>query len=140
MVENRPWLTMLAHAVLIVGAALMVAPVWLAFVASTYPGADFLSGRLPLWPGSEVATNYRIVLSQGLSNAGAPPIGGMLVNSLIVAVLIAVGKIAVSLLSAFAIVYFRFPFRVAAFWIIFVTLMLPVEVRILPTYEVVSQL
>jgi sn-glycerol 3-phosphate transport system permease protein len=129
MVENRPALTVLAHATLILGAALMAAPVWLAFVASTYPGADFLSGRLPLWPGPQFIANYRTVLSQGLSNAGAPPVAGMLVNSAIVATLIAVGKIAVSLLSAFAIVYFRFPFRAAAFWIIFMTLMLPVFLR-----------
>jgi len=140
MVENRPALTVVAHATLILGAALMAAPVWLAFVASTYPGADFVSGRLPLWPGSQFVANYSTVLSRGLSNAGAPPIAGMLINSAIVATLIAVGKIAVSLLSAFAIVYFRFPFRAAAFWIIFLTLMLPVEVRILPTFEVVSQL
>ena len=140
MVENRPWFTVTAHLVLIIGAALMVAPVWLAFVVSTYPGADFVSGRLPLWPGAEFLTNYRLVLSEGLSNAGAPPIAGMLMNSVIVAALIAVGKIAVSVISAFAIVYFRFPFRAAAFWVIFLTLMLPVEVRILPTYEVVSKL
>jgi sn-glycerol 3-phosphate transport system permease protein len=140
MVENRPLLTVIAHAVLILAAALMAAPVWLAFVASTYSGADFLSGRLPLWPGPEFLANYRMVLSQGLSNAGAPPITGMLINSVVVAVLIAVGKIAVSLMSAFAIVYFRFPFRAAAFWIIFLTLMLPVEVRILPTFEVVANL
>jgi sn-glycerol 3-phosphate transport system permease protein len=139
MVENRPWLTVTAHAVLILGVAVMVAPVYMAFVASTHPGADFLSG-LPLWPGKELFNNYSAVLSEGLSVAGAPPIGGMLWNSFVVAVGIAVGKIAVSLLSAFAIVYFRFPFRVFAFWIIFITLMLPVEVRILPTYEVVAKL
>jgi sn-glycerol 3-phosphate transport system permease protein len=140
MVENRPWLTFACHLTLVLGAALMVMPVWLAFVASTYPGADFVSGRLPLWPGPQLVENYSLVLSQGLSNGGAPPISGMLINSMIVAVLIAAGKIAVSLLSAFAIVYFRFPFRTAAFWVIFMTLMLPVEVRILPTYAVVSHL
>src|SRR5260370_1188262 len=138
MVENRPAFTIAAHAVLALGVPVMVAPVWLAFVASTHPGADFLSGRLPLWPGPDLVKNYGTVLSQGVSNAGAPAITGMLVNSLVVATLIAVGKIAVSLLSAFAIVYFRFPFRAAAFWIIFLTLMLPVEVRILPTFGVAS--
>jgi sn-glycerol 3-phosphate transport system permease protein len=140
MVENRPLLTVIAHAVLILAAALMAAPVWIAFIASTYPGADFLAGQLPLWPGPDFVANYHAVLFHGLSNAGAPPIAGMLINSLIVAVLIAVGKIAVSLLSAFAIVYFRFPGRVAVFWIVFITLMLPVEVRILPTFEVVANL
>jgi sn-glycerol 3-phosphate transport system permease protein len=139
MVENRPWLTVTAHAALMLGVAVMVAPVYLAFIASTHPGADFLAG-LPMWPGTEFAANYGAVLSEGLSVAGAPPIGGMLMNSFFMAIGIAVGKIAVSLLSAFAIVYFRFPFRVLAFWVIFVTLMLPVEVRILPTYEVVAHL
>jgi sn-glycerol 3-phosphate transport system permease protein len=80
------------------------------------------------------------VLSQGLSSAGAPPIAGMLINSGIVAVLIAGGKIAVSLLSAFAIVYFRFPLRKTFFWMIFVTLMLPIEVRIIPTFKVAADL
>jgi len=140
MVENRPVLTVIAHATLILGAALMAAPVWLAFVASTYLGADFVSGRLPLWPGPQFIANYSTVLSQGLSNAGAPPIAGMLINSAIVATLIAVGKIAVSLLSAFAIVYFRFPLRNFFFWMIFVTLMLPIEVRIIPTFKVASDL
>src|SRR5215470_8024701 len=98
MVENRPVLTFVAHATLILGAALMAAPVWLAFVASTYAGADFVSGRLPLWPGSQFIQNYEAMLSQGLSKAGAPAIGGMLLNSLLVAMLIAVGKIAVSIL------------------------------------------
>ena len=78
MVENRPALTIIAHATLILGAALMAAPVWLAFVASTYPGADFVSGRLPLWPGSQFLANYSAVLSQGLSNAGAVCTGGAL--------------------------------------------------------------
>jgi len=93
------------------GVTIMVAPVWLAFVASTHPGADFLSGRLPLWPVRISRRTTGTVLSQGVSNAGAPAISGMLVNSFVVAILIALGKIAVSLLSAFAIVYFRFPFR-----------------------------
>jgi sn-glycerol 3-phosphate transport system permease protein len=60
--------------------------------------------------------------------------------SLVTALVIAVGKIAISLISAFAIVYFRFPFRNLVFWTIFITLMLPVEVRIGPTYAVVSDL
>src|SRR5215470_17858701 len=104
MIENRPAFTIAAHAALALGVAFMVAPVWLAFVASTHPSGDFLSGRLPLWPGPDLVKNYGAVLSQGVSNAGAPAIGGMLVNSLVVASAIAIGKIGVSLLSAFAIV------------------------------------
>jgi len=70
----------------------------------------------------------------------ATPVGTMLMNSLIMALGISLGKIAISIISAFAIVYFRFPMRKTFFWLIFVTLMLPVEVRILPTYKVVSDL
>ena len=84
--------------------------------------------------------NYAHMLGVGISTSGAPPLGLMLINSLIMALVIAVGKIAISILSAFAIVYFRFPFRMLAFWIIFITLMLPVEVRIMPTFKVVADL
>lgn len=131
---------LLAHLVLIAGVAVMVLPVYVAFVASTHPGADFLSGRVGLLPGPDLVENYRRALGTGASTAGIPPVGPMLLNSLIVALAIAAGKIAISLLSAFAVCYFRFPFRVAAFWLVFVTLMLPVEVRIMPTFEVAARL
>ncbi len=140
MVERRPFLTVLTHLTLILGVAFVALPVWIAFVASTHGAHDFISGLMPLWPGDQMVKNYWQVLSQGESTAGAPPIGLMLFNSSVMALGIAVGKIAVSLLSAFAIVYFRFPFRIAAFWVIFLTLMLPVEVRILPTFEVAASL
>jgi len=140
MVENRPWLTFLAHAVLIFGVALVALPVWIALVASTHEPTTFLSGVVPLWFGDNGYDSYATMLSSGISTSGAPPVSGMLFNSMVMAILIAVGKIAISLTSAFAIVYFRFPFRQAAFWMIFITLMLPVEVRILPTFEVVAGL
>ncbi|WP_436643472.1 sn-glycerol-3-phosphate ABC transporter permease UgpE [Microbaculum sp. FT89] len=140
MVERRPLLTLVTHLTLILGAAFIVLPVWIAFVASTHAAGDFLSGVMPLWPGDQLVENYWKVLSTGEAAAGTPPIGLMLVNSTVMALSIAVGKIAISLLSAFAIVYFRFPLKRTAFWIIFLTLMLPVEVRILPTYEVVAGL
>src|SRR3977135_1760730 len=96
---------------------------------------------MPLLPGSHLLENYSKVLSQGAStNVTTAPVGRMMFNSLVSALVIAIGKIAISLLSAFAIVYFRFRFRTLAFWMIFVTLMLPVEVRILPTFKVVSDL
>jgi sn-glycerol 3-phosphate transport system permease protein len=131
--------SILAHATLIIGAAVMIFPVYLAFVASTYPLEKSLTG-LPLIPGPHMFENYGRVLGEGVRNYGLPPIGPMLVNSFIVAMGITIGKISVSIISAFAIVYFRFPFRTFAFWIIFATLMLPVEVRILPTYEIVSSM
>jgi sn-glycerol 3-phosphate transport system permease protein len=140
MVENRPWLDALAHGVLLLGVALVAFPVWLAIVASTHPSTAFYTGIIPIWPGDQLAENYAVMLGTGVSTSGAPPLGLMLKNSLIMALAIATGKIAISILSAFAIVWFRFPFRTMAFWAIFVTLMLPVEVRIVPTFEVVADL
>jgi sn-glycerol 3-phosphate transport system permease protein len=118
----------------------VVFPVYLAFIAATHGPTDFMSGLMPLLPGDQLITNFDQLLSAGNSVAGAPPFALMLANSLLMAVMIAVGKIAISIISAFAIVYFRFPLRMVAFWIIFLTLMLPVEVRILPTYKVVADL
>jgi sn-glycerol 3-phosphate transport system permease protein len=138
MVERRPFLDLLAHLTLVLGVLVVAFPVWLAVVASTHPPSAFVSGRVPLWFGDAGPATYARMFGQGLSSAGAPPLGLMLANSLVMALGIAGGKIAISVTSAFAIVWFRFPFRQLAFWAIFVTLMLPVEVRILPTYEVVA--
>ncbi|MEQ9635273.1 MAG: sn-glycerol-3-phosphate ABC transporter permease UgpE [Devosia marina] len=140
MVENRPWLSFLTHLVLIVGVVVVVFPVYLAFIASTHGSGDFMRGLVPLLPGPHMLENYGRMLTQGISTAGAPPVSIMLMNSTIIAIVIAVGKIAISLLSAYAIVFFKFPFRLLAFWIIFITLMLPVEVRIIPTFAVVANL
>mgnify|MGYP002737728846 FL=1 len=140
MVENRPFLNFLAHLVLIFGVAAVALPVWVALVASTHESNDFLRGTVPMWFGDQGYENYSRMLSSGISTSGMPPVGWMMFNSLIMALGIAVGKIAISLTSAFAIVYFRFPFRMAAFWIIFSTMMLPVEVRIVPTFKVVADL
>ena len=140
MIENRPVLTLLAHLVLILGVAIVAMPLWVAFVASTHTATDFMSGRVPMWPGPHLVDNYARMFGQGVSTSGTPPIGSMMLNSLIMALSIALGKIAISITSAFAIVYFRFPFRRLAFWAIFVTLMLPVEVRIVPTFKVVADL
>ena len=140
MVERRPLLTLLAHLVLILGVAVVVAPIWVTFAASTQAPEDVLKAPVPVWIGNHLVENYAAVLGTGLGSSTSGPVGPMLLNSFVMAVLIAVGKIAISLLSAFAIVYFRFPGRMLAFWTIFLTLMLPVEVRILPTFEVVAGL
>ena len=140
MVENRPFLNVIAHLVLILGVAIVVFPVYLAFVASTHGYNDFLSGLAPLLPGPRLIENYTQMWTAGLSTAGAPPVWLMLTNSLIMSLTIAIGKIAISIISAYAIVYFKFPFRLLAFWAIFITLMLPVEVRIMPTFKVVADL
>jgi sn-glycerol 3-phosphate transport system permease protein len=140
MVENRPWLNVLTHLVLILGVVIVVLPVYIAFIASTLGEDDFLSGVIPMVPGPHAWENYSTMISTGLTTSGAPPIAPMMLNSLVMALSIALGKIAISILSAYAIVYFRFPFRMLAFWAIFVTLMLPVEVRIMPTFAVVANL
>jgi sn-glycerol 3-phosphate transport system permease protein len=140
MIENRPVFTAATHGVMILGVLIVAFPIWLAFVASTYPPEALVTGVIPLWPGDRLLENYGSVLTGGVRSAGSPPVLLMMMNSMIMALAIAVGKIAISIISAYAIVYFRFPFRAMAFWIIFITLMLPVEVRILPTYEVVAQL
>ena len=140
MIENRPGLTILAHFVLILGVVAVALPVWVAFVASTHASNNFMSGTIPLLPGPHMVENYTFMLDSGLSTSGTPPVGRMMFNSLVMALSIAIGKICISMLSAFAIVYFRFPFRGLAFWCIFITLMLPVEVRIVPSFQVVADL
>ena len=140
MVERRPALTFFAHLVLTLGILVVALPVWLTFVASTQQTADMLKAPIPVLPGGHLLENYTTVLGYGVQGSGSGPVGQMMLNSLVMALGIAIGKIAISILSAFAIVYFRFPFRMLAFWTIFVTLMLPVEVRILPTFEVAAGL
>ncbi|GGD28186.1 sn-glycerol-3-phosphate ABC transporter permease UgpE [Sinisalibacter lacisalsi] len=140
MVENQRWLNILAHLVLIAGVLVVAFPVYIAFIASTHEPSAFVSGVVPLLPGSNAANSYADVLTGGVSSQMSVPISLMLKNSMIMALSIAIGKIVISILSAFAIVYFRFPFRQAAFWMIFITLMLPVEVRIVPTFQVISNL
>ena len=138
MVENRPWLTFLTHAVLILGVIIVVFPVYVAVIASTHGPFAMGSGRMPLLPGDQLWTNVVEVLTE--TRRGVAPFWLMAWNSLWMAVIITVGKIAISIISAYAIVYFRFPGRVLAFWMIFITLMLPVEVRIIPTFAVVANL
>ena len=139
MVENRPLLTFLTHAFILLGLVIIVFPIYIAFVASTHATEDLVSTVQP-WFGNQLIENYSTVLASGKETAGGVPVSTMMWNSLVMAVGIVVGKIAISLISAFAIVYFRFPFRMTCFWMIFLTLMLPVEVRILPTYKVVVDL
>lgn len=140
MVENRPWLTVIAHVVLLLGLLITAFPVWLTFVASTHEGTALTQFPMPLWPGSHFLDNYSTILFSGAKAAGGQPVLLMLGNSLIVALGIAVGKIAISIIAAYAIVYFRFPLRQTFFWMIFMTLMLPVEVRIMPTFEITANL
>lgn len=141
MVERRPTLGLLAHAVLILGVLIVAFPVYITFVASTHTAAEVVQAPMPLFPGPHLVENYLTALQGSTTGAGShASVGRMMMVSFITAIVIALGKIAISLLSAFAIVYFKFPFRMFFFWAIFVTLMLPVEVRIGPTYKVVADL
>ncbi|MFZ5962421.1 sn-glycerol-3-phosphate ABC transporter permease UgpE [Thalassococcus sp. BH17M4-6] len=134
MVEKRGAGLWLTHVFMILGVLVIFFPIWLAFVASTVTQSEIIRPPMPVWPGDQFFINYRNALFSGVN----VPVATMLFNSLVMAVGIAVGKIAISLLSAFAIVYFKFPGRGLFFWMIFLTLMLPVEVRIVPTFEVVA--
>ena len=140
MVENRPFGNALAHFILIAGVLVIVFPVYMAFVASTWDASTIANGKLGLLPGPYLIENYSRVLFEGTGNTTRAHVATMLLNSFVSAMVIAIGKIAISLISAYAIVYFRFPFRMAAFWLIFLTLMFPVEVRIYPTYKIVADL
>lgn len=122
------------HLSLILGVLLVLFPVWVALVVSTHANRDFLSGMTPLWFGSEGSRVYRSLLELHGGIALA------LMNSAIMALGITIGKLTISILSAYAVVFFRFPGRMLAFWLIFMTLMLPVEVRIMPTFQVIAEL
>lgn len=139
MVENRPLLAMFTHLFLIIGIVIVIFPIYIALVASTHEVQDILT-TVQGWFGSAMIENYSTILISGKVSARGIPVWMMMLNSLIMALGIVIGKISISIISAYAIVYFRFPFRMFFFWLIFVTLMLPVEVRILPTYEVVANL
>ena len=140
MVENRPWLDFVAHAVLILGVILVAFPLYVTFVASTLTYDEIVTVPMPLLPGDQLVANYSQVLTAGSTKGSSAPVSTMLINSFVMAMGVAIGKIAISILSAFAIVYFRFPGRNFFFWMIFITLMLPIEVRIIPTYQVASSL
>ena len=143
MIENRPAATVLSHVVLVLGVLIVAFPVYITFVASTQTAEQIVQNvPMSLLPGDNLLETYRFALFGGVTEYGSKiaPVAPMMAISLASALIIAIGKIVISLLSAFAVVYFRFPFRGLIFWMIFVTLMLPVEVRIFPTYKVISDL
>jgi sn-glycerol 3-phosphate transport system permease protein len=140
MVEKRPALNFVAYAILTLGVLIVALPVYVTFVASTQTFDQIVQAPMSLLPGSHLIENYKQALTAGSEQASSAPVGRMMLVSLVMALSVAIGKIIISLLSAFAIVYFRFPLRMFFFWMIFVTLMLPVEVRIFPTYAVIADL
>jgi sn-glycerol 3-phosphate transport system permease protein len=141
MVERNLPLRVLGHGVMVLGLLIVAFPLYLAFVAASHTAQEIIQAPMPLWPGSHLLESFRAALLGGADRPGSgAPVARMMWVSLVTALVITGGKIAISLLSAFAIVYFRFPLRNFFFWAIFVTLMVPVEVRIMPTYKVVSDL
>ena len=130
MVERRRFGDFIAHLILLLGVAVVAFPVYLCFVGSTHEQSVIANGRMPVMPGSLFYSTYYKTIFVGSSGSTREPVATMLLNSFVMASIIAVGKIAISILSAYAVVYFRFPMRMTAFWLIFMTLMRPVEVRI----------
>ena len=139
MIENRPGLTIFSHTMLILGIIVILFPLYIAFVAATLDTKAVFETPMTLIPGGHLFENMATIWTQGVG-ANSAPFWLMMLNSFIMAFGITVGKITVSMLSAFAIVWFRFPLRNLFFWMIFITLMLPVEVRIFPTVEVIANL
>ncbi len=131
MVERTPILNILTHLILITGLVMLLVPLWIVFVASTHDFRTVNTVPMPLWPGNRMIENYTLAWNQG-------GFGPKMLNSFIVAVGVTAGKIAIAAISAYSIVYFKYRFRSLFFWLIFVTLMLPLEVRIVPTYAVAA--
>lgn len=134
MVQKQGLGLALSHLLILLGIAIIIFPIYLAFIASTHEQAALVSPPMPLLPGDQFWTNYQEALASGVN----VPVWKMLLNSMVMSLGITIGKIVISLLSAFAIVYFNFRFKMFFFWMIFITLMLPVEVRIVPTYQVIA--
>ncbi|CCF18844.1 MULTISPECIES: sn-glycerol-3-phosphate ABC transporter permease UgpE [Pseudorhizobium] len=140
MIENRPVARLMAHLMLVIGIIIVAFPIYYTFVASTMTSVEIIRPPMSLLPGDHLVENYTGAMSGGLEQVVGVSLERLLFNTFVVAMAIAIGKIIISFLSAFAIVFFRFPFRMGFFWMIFITLMLPVEVRILPTYKVIVDL
>ncbi|KSV72458.1 glycerol-3-phosphate transporter membrane protein [Sinorhizobium sp. Sb3] len=140
MIENRPISTLISHLVLVIGILIVALPIYYTFVASTHTSIEIVRPPMSLAIGDHLVENYKEAVGGGVERVVGVSLERLLFNSTVVATAIAVGKIVISFLSAFAIVFFRFPLKMLFFWMIFITLMLPVEVRILPTYKVIVDL
>ena len=131
MIERTPILNAITHVIMLIGVVVAVLPIAVVFIASTHDFRTVNMVPMPLWPGDQFFENYARVWEKA-------DFGAKMINSLIVAVGVTAGKIVIAALSAFAIVYFKYRLRMVFFWLIFITLMLPLEVRIVPTYAVVA--
>jgi sn-glycerol 3-phosphate transport system permease protein len=140
MIERRPIAGLIGHLMLIIGIIIVAFPIYYTFIASSLSSSEILRPPISLLPGSHLVENYVSAIDGGVERVSGVSLERMLFNTFVVAMAIAIGKILISFVSAYAIVFFQFPLRMVFFWMIFVTLMLPVEVRILPTYKVIVDL
>jgi sn-glycerol 3-phosphate transport system permease protein len=140
MIERRPIAGLIGHLMLIIGIIIVAFPIYYTFIASSLSSSEILRPPISLLPGDHLVENYVSAIDGGVERVSGVSLERMLFNTFVVAMAIAIGKIIISFVSAYAIVFFQFPLRMVFFWMIFVTLMLPVEVRILPTYKVIVDL
>ena len=138
--KNINWRLASNHLILLIGVIFMSLPVWVAFSTSTHTAETILREGLQFWPGSNFIETYREVMFEEAGVMKSVLGITMLKNSLILGIGFAVGKVIISMLAAYAIVYFRFKLATPLFWIIFLTLLLPLGVRIIPSYEIVAGL
>lgn len=146
--KRRMLETVTDHAILIAGILFLLTPVWIVFASSTHDATYIAKNGIQFWFGDQWFNTYRDLLTgaTGLfdssSEYGVKTTNGltMLKNSLILGFGFAIGKIVVSMIAAYAIVYFRFPLGTFFFWLIFSSLLLPLEVRIIPSYDIVASL
>ena len=131
MIERTPLLNLATYTVMVLGALMVFVPLWLVYVGATLTVREINTPELHFLTGSHLIENLQAAWARG-------HLGGRLFNSLIMSLGVAFGKVAMSAITAFGLVYFRFPGRTLAFWLIFITLMLPLEVRIVPTYAVAA--
>lgn len=140
----EPWrpagVDIVTHLILLLGVVLFALPIWIVLMGSTHDSATIGRGEVPLLPGAHALENYATAWGKGNTQRAAVPVSTMMFNSAVMALLITVGKLVISIISAYAVAFFSFPGRMLFFWAIFITLMLPVEVRIFPTFQVVSDL
>ena len=131
MIERTPLLNLATYTVMVLGALMVFVPLWLVFVGATLTVREINTPELHFFTGAHLFENLQAAWERG-------HLGGRLFNSLVMSLGVAVGKVVMSSITAFGLVYFRFPGRMLVFWLIFITLMLPLEVRIVPTYAVAA--
>jgi sn-glycerol 3-phosphate transport system permease protein len=131
MIERSPYFDFFTYLAMAIGAFLVIVPFWITFVAGSQSLQEVNQVPISLLPSSHLWENLEMAWARA-------DLGPKMINSFIVAIGVTVGKIVLASISAFAIVFFNFRGRMISFWLIFITLMLPLEVRIVPTYAIAA--